>query len=241
MPTSRKYVDVDGDLRMSYVECGSSDEVFLCLHGEPSWSYLYRKMMPTLAEHGRVVAPDLIGFGRSDKPVERTDYTFDMHHDALVSFIEKLNLKNITLICQDWGGLLGLPVAAEMPERFARLVIMNTGLPINGKPLSPGFMAWRAYSQRSDDMDIGRILQGATVSELSDDVLAAYDAPFPDKTYKAGALEFPLLVPIDEESPALPAMRKAAEVFKTWDKPALGHVLRQRPGHRRAATSFSAA
>lgn len=215
------YVDVDDELRMAYVESGQGDEVFLCLHGEPSWSYLYRKMIPTLAEHGRVVAPDLIGFGRSDKPAERTDYTFEMHHDALVAFIEKLDLKNITLVCQDWGGLLGLPIAAEMPQRFARLVIMNTGLPINGKPLSPGFMAWRAFSQRSDDMDIARILQGATVSNLSDEVLAAYAAPFPDKTYKAGALEFPLLVPIDEESPALPAMRKAAEVFKTWDKPAL--------------------
>jgi haloalkane dehalogenase len=220
-PYEPKYVDVNGELRMATVESGGGDEVFLCLHGEPSWSYLYRKMIPPLAEHGRVVAPDLIGFGRSDKPTQRTDYTFDMHHDALVSFIEKLNLKNITLICQDWGGLLGLPIAAEMPDRFARLVIMNTGLPINGKPLSPGFMAWRAYSQRSDDMDIGRILQGATLSELSADVLAAYDAPFPDKSYKAGALEFPLLVPIDEESPALPAMRKAAEVFKKWDKPTL--------------------
>jgi haloalkane dehalogenase len=220
-PYEPHYVDLANGMRMAYVEAGHGDEVFLCLHGEPSWSYLYRKMIPTLAEHGRVIAPDLIGFGRSDKPAARSDYTFPMHHDSLASFIERLDLRNITLICQDWGGLLGLPLAAEMRDRFARLVIMNTGLPISGKPLSAGFMAWRAFSQRSDDMDIGRILQGATVSDLSAEVMAAYDAPFPDKSYKAGALEFPLLVPIDETSPALPAMRQAAEVFKKWDKPAL--------------------
>ncbi|MEX2112249.1 MAG: haloalkane dehalogenase [Pirellulales bacterium] len=220
-PYEPHYVTLDHDLRMHYVDVGRGNEVFLLLHGEPSWCFLYRKMIPTLAKHGRVIAPDLIGFGRSDKPTERADYTYAMHHDALTSFIQKLDLENVTLVCQDWGGLLGLPIAAEMPDRFARLVIMNTGLPINGKPLSPGFMAWRAFSQRSDDMDVARILQGATVSELSDEVLAAYAAPFPDKSYKAGALEFPLLVPIDEESPALPVMRKAAEVFKTWSKPAL--------------------
>ncbi|HEV3025602.1 MAG TPA: hypothetical protein VGX76_24185, partial [Pirellulales bacterium] len=127
----------------------------------------------------------------------------------------------ITLVCQDWGGLLGLPLATEMPERFARLVIMNTGLPITGKSLGPGFMAWKAYANRSDDMEIGRVLQNATVSDLSPEVMAAYDAPFPDKSYKGGALQFPNLVPITEDAEALPHMRKAAEALKSWTAPAL--------------------
>ncbi len=221
-PYEPHYVEVGDDkLRMAYVESGSGDEVILCIHGEPSWSFLYRKMIPTLAEHGRVIAPDLIGFGRSDKPAAREAYTYDMHHDALLSFIEQLDLRRITLVCQDWGGLLGLPIATEMPERFSRLVIMNTGLPVSGKPLGPAFMAWREFSNRSDDLDIARVLQGATVSELSDDVLAAYAAPFPDKTYKVGAIVFPLLVPISEDAPELPHMRKAAKALKSWNKPAL--------------------
>jgi haloalkane dehalogenase len=220
-PYPPHYVDVARDLRMHYVEAGSGDEAILCIHGEPSWSFLYRKMIPTLSSVGRVIAPDLIGFGRSDKPAEREAYTFAMHFDALTSFVEKLDLRRITLVCQDWGGLLGLPVAAAMSECFSRLVIMNTGLPISGKPLSEAFMAWRAFATRSDDMDIPRVLQGATVSELSDDVLAAYDAPFPDKTYKPGAIVFPLLVPISEDAVELPPMRRAADVLKTWNKPAL--------------------
>jgi haloalkane dehalogenase len=215
-----KYVDVAGDLRMAYVESGGGDPI-LCVHGEPSWGYLYRKMIPPLAEHGRVICPDLIGFGRSDKPVGKESYTYAMHHDALASFITKLDLKRITLVCQDWGGLLGLPIASEMPERFSRLVIMNTGLPVSGRSPSAGFSAWRAFAEKAKDMDIGRVLQGATVSELSSDVLAAYDAPFPDITYKDGALQFPLLVPITEDAEALPHMRKAAAAFESWHKPTL--------------------
>jgi haloalkane dehalogenase len=219
-PYPPKYVNVRNDLRMAYVESGQGDPI-LCIHGEPSWSYLYRKMIPPLAKHGRVICPDLIGFGRSDKPVGKESYSYALHHDALSSFITKLDLKRITLVCQDWGGLLGLPIATEMPERFARLVIMNTGLPVSGKPLSPGFTAWRAFAERSQDMDIGRVLQGATVTDLSAEVLAAYNAPFPDVSYKGGALQFPLLVPISEDAEALPHMRKAAASFESWNKPTL--------------------
>jgi haloalkane dehalogenase len=220
-PYAPHYVEVEGGQRMHYIDEGRGDEVILCIHGEPSWCYLYRKMVPTLAAQGRVIAPDMIGFGRSDKPASREAYTYAMHHDALTSFIKKLDLRRITLVCQDWGGLLGLPIATQMPERFSRLVIMNTGLPISGKPLGPAFMAWRAFATRSDDLDVGRVLQGATVSNLSPEVIAAYDAPYPDKTYKAGAIQFPLLVPISEDAEALPTMRKAAEAFKTWNKPVL--------------------
>jgi haloalkane dehalogenase len=219
-PYPPHYVEVQGGLRMHYVEQGSGDPI-LCIHGEPSWCYLYRKMIPQLAEHGRVVAVDLVGFGRSDKPVGKDNYTYALHHDALTDFIKKLDLARVTLVCQDWGGLLGLPIATEMPDRFARLVIMNTGLPISGRSPSPGFSAWRAFAERATDMDIGRVLQGATVSDLSPEVLAAYNAPFPDVTYKDGAHKFPLLVPITEDAEALPHMRKAAEALKSWNKPAL--------------------
>jgi len=207
-------------LRIAYVEAGRGDPI-LCLHGEPSWSFLYRKMIPTLAEVGRVIAPDLVGFGRSDKPVGKGAYTYALHRGVLTKFITQLDLKNITLVCQDWGGLLGLPIAAELADRFARLVVMNTGLPISGKPLSPGFMAWRAFAEKSQDMDMGKILQGATVSELTPEVLAAYNAPFPNVSYKGGALQFPLLVPISEDAEALPHMREAAQRLRDWQKPAL--------------------
>ncbi len=219
-PYPPHYVEVPGGLRMHYVDEGQGDPI-LCLHGEPSWSYLYRKMIPTLSQRGRVVAPDLVGFGRSDKPVGKDAYTYAMHHDALAAFVEKLDLRRITLVCQDWGGLLGLPIAMEMPDRFARIVIMNTGLPVSGKPLTPGFMAWRKFAEKSQDMDIGRVIDGATVSKLTPEVMAAYNAPFPDLSYKGGALKFPLLVPISEDAEALPNMRKAADSLKQWTKPAL--------------------
>ena len=214
-------VNVDGtELRMHYVDEGQGDPI-LCVHGEPSWSYLYRKMIPTLSKHGRVIAVDLIGFGRSDKAVGREPYTYKLHHDALAAFVEKLDLKRVTLVCQDWGGLLGLPIATEMSDRFARLVLMNTGLPVSGKPPSPAFMAWKAYANRSDDMEVGRVLQNATVSDLAPEVMAAYDAPYPDKTYKGGALQFPNLVPASEDAEALPTMRRTVEALKSWNKPAL--------------------
>ncbi len=219
-PYEPRYVDVASGFRMHYVEQGAGDPI-LCLHGEPSWGYLYRKMIPGLSRVGRVIVPDLIGFGRSDKPVGKDAYTYALHHDAVASLVEKLDLQRVTLVCQDWGGLLGLPVAMEQPERFARLVVMNTGLPVSGKPLSPGFMAWRTFAEKSQDMDIGRVIDGATVSKLTPEVLAAYNAPFPDLSYKGGAMKFPLLVPISEDAEALPAMRQAAERLKSWTKPAL--------------------
>ena len=217
-PYAPHYVEVEGN-RLHYVDEGQGDPV-LCLHGEPSWSYLYRKMIPLLSQTNRVIAPDLIGFGRSDKLPEKSDYSFAMHFDALVAFIEKLDLKNITLVCQDWGGLLGLTIAAEHPDRFARLVIMNTGLPTGDGPPSPAFMAWRNLAEKQTDMDIGRVLQGATRTALPPEVVAAYDAPFPDASYKAGAHQFPLLVPITPEDPAADRMRKARESLKGWTKPA---------------------
>ncbi len=219
-PYQPHYVEVPGGLRMHYIDEGRGDPI-LCVHGEPSWCYLYREMVPTLAKHGRVIAVDLIGFGRSDKPVGRESYTYALHHDALSALVRQLDLNRITLVCQDWGGLLGLPIATEMPERFARLVIMNTGLPISGKPLGPGFMAWKAFASRSNDMNIGQVLQNATVAELPPAVVAAYDAPFPDPTYKGGALQFPHLVPVSEDAEALPHMRRAAEALKSWTKPTL--------------------
>ena len=219
-PYQPHYVEVPGGLRMHYLDEGQGD-VILCVHGEPSWCYLYRKMVPTLSRHGRVIAVDLVGFGRSDKPVGKEAYTYALHHDALTAFIKQLDLKRITLVCQDWGGLLGLPIATEMPERFARLVIMNTGLPTGDTPPGPGFLAWKAFANRSNDMNVGGVLQNATVSRLPPEVVAAYDAPFPDATYKGGALQFPNLVPVSNDYEAVPYMRRAREALKTWTKPAL--------------------
>jgi haloalkane dehalogenase len=218
-PYKPHYVDVDG-LRMHYIDEGSGDPI-LCVHGEPSWCYLYRKMVPALSRQGRVIAVDLVGFGRSDKPVGRETYTYKLHHDALAGFVTKLDLKRITLVCQDWGGLLGLPIAVEMPDRFARLVLMNTGLPVSGKPPNAAFLAWKAFANRANDMEVGRVIQNATVSDLSPEIIAAYDAPYPDATYKGGALQFPNLVPISEDAEALPTMRRTAEALKSWTKPAL--------------------
>ncbi len=219
-PYPPKYVDVGNGLRMAYVEAGSGDPI-LCLHGEPSWSFLYRKMMPGLSKAGRVICPDLIGFGRSDKPADRNDYTYKMHHDALTNFVKALDLRRITVVVQDWGGLLGLPVAAENDDRFIRLVIMNTGLPTGEETPTAGFMAWRNAAAKMEDMDVGRVLQGATVSQLTDDILAAYNAPYPDKSYKGGAHQFPLLVPISPDMEGAKYIKPAKEHFKTWTKPAL--------------------
>jgi haloalkane dehalogenase len=207
-------------MRMHYIDAGTGDPI-LCLHGEPSWCYLYRKMVPTLAAKNRVLAPDLIGFGRSDKPAEKSAYTFAMHHDALVAFVNTLELKRITLVCQDWGGLLGLTIASEFPERFARLVIMNTGLPTGDRPPSAAFMAWRTFASKTNDMDIARVVQQGSTTHLPPEVLAAYNAPFPDASYKAGAHQFPLLVPVSPDAPASAPLRKAAEVLKHWTKPTL--------------------
>ena len=208
---------------MHYVDEGSGDEVILCLHGEPSWSFLYRKMIHILSPHYRVVAPDLIGFGKSDKPTQISDYTFQLHYDSVIGFIQQLDLINITLVCQDWGGLLGLPAAMELADRFSRLVIMNTGLPTGKVPMSEGFMQWRNFAQKvGTKMEIGRVFKmSAPNTTLSEEVLAAYEAPFPDETYKAGAAAFPLLVPISPDDDGIEKMSWAIEQLKEWSKPTL--------------------
>ena len=216
------YVEVDG-LRMHYVDEGPrAASPVLLLHGEPSWSYLYRKMIPIISAAGqRAIAPDIIGFGRSDKPVNRDDYTYQRHVDWMTAFVEQLDLQDITLFCQDWGGLIGLRIAAEHPERFARIIAANTMLPTGDNPPGEAFLRWQKFSQTSPVFESGRLIQGATVSTLPDDVVAAYDAPFPDDTYKAGARQFPALVPTSPDDPAAPPNRKAWEVLERWDKPFL--------------------
>jgi haloalkane dehalogenase len=216
------YVESQG-LRMHYVDEGPRDaDPVLLLHGEPSWCYLYRKMIPVITEAGhRAVAPDFIGFGRSDKLADRNDYSYQFFVDTMVAFLEALDLRNITLFGQDWGGLVGLRIAAEHPERFARIVAANTGLPTGDQQPPEAFMRWQQFSQTSPVFDVGRILQGGTVTTLSDDVVAAYDAPFPDDSYKVGARVFPALVPTRPDDPAVPANRKAWEVLRRWDKPFL--------------------
>jgi haloalkane dehalogenase len=218
-PFEPTYEDVGG-LRMHAVDEGGGDPI-LCLHGEPSWSFLYRKTAPILCERGRFVAPDLIGFGRSDKPIAREDYTFARHLEWLRAFVLRRDLRRITLVCQDWGGLLGLTLCAQMPDRFARIVAMNTGLPTGDRAPSAAFLAWREFARTVDDMDVGRVVQSGTATPLPEEVVAAYDAPFPDKRYKAGVHQFPLLVPISPEDPASAPMRAAREALRSWRKPAL--------------------
>jgi haloalkane dehalogenase len=215
------YVEING-ARVHYVDEGSG-EVILCLHGEPTWSYLYRKMIPTLAAAHRVVAMDFIGFGRSDKFTEREDYTFEMHRRTIASFIQKLDLTGITAVVQDWGGILGLRVATELPERFARLVIMNTGLPTGDVPATEGFMKWRTYATTTPDLPIGTIVKrsAADRESITEDIVAAYDAPFPDVTYKMGAQMFPWLVPIEPNQPGAREMRETREALSNWTRPAL--------------------
>ncbi len=228
-PFAPHYVEING-ARVHYIDEGAGEPV-LMLHGEPSWSYLYRKMVPPLVEAGyRAVAPDFIGFGRSDKYAELEAYSYQMHVDTLWSFIQKLDLTNITFVMQDWGGLIGLRVAAEHPERVARLVIMNTGLPTGEfGPMPPddaaapdnAFFRWRHRSRETVDLPIGQLLQESTVTQLHPEVVAAYDAPFPDVTYKAGARAWPSLVPMFSDMPAVEENKRAWEVFETWQKPTL--------------------
>jgi haloalkane dehalogenase len=226
-PFQTRYVEVPsgdgGALRMHYVDEGPRGaDVVLMLHGEPSWSYLYRKMIPVVTGAGlRAVAPDLIGFGRSDKPVRREDYTYARHVAWMRSFLESLDLRRITLVCQDWGGLIGLRLVAEHSERFARVVAANTFLPTGDQKPPEAFFNWRDFSQRVEVFPTGLILQSATVVELPPEVLAAYDAPYPDETYKAGARQFPTLVPAVPDDPASEANRAAWRVLERFEKPFL--------------------
>lgn len=218
-PFEPHYMEIGG-ARVHYVDEGAGPPI-LCLHGEPSWSYLYRKMIPILAEHGRVLAPDFIGFGKSDKYSRVSDYTFQMHTNTLKAFIQQLDLREITIVVQDWGGMIGLRTVAEMPERFARLVIMNTMLPVGARKPSFAFRAWRAFANHSPILPIGLIMQIGTVSRLPKAVIRAYQAPFPGKQYKAGARAFPALVPISPEMPGVAAMKRTRAVLREWQKPAL--------------------
>lgn len=186
-------------LRMHYLDEGPADapHTFLCLHGEPTWAYLYRKMIPVFLESGaRVVAPDLFGFGRSDKPVEDGAYSFGFHRGSLLRLLEALDLRRITLVCQDWGGILGLTLPMEQPERFARLLVMNTALPV-GEPVSPGFAGWKAYAASDPDLPVAGLLALSCPGVLAPPDLSAYAAPFPDARHKAGVRTFPQLVPVE--------------------------------------------
>jgi haloalkane dehalogenase len=213
-----------GTLRMHYLDEGPREgSVVLLMHGEPSWCFLYRKMIPVLVARGyRCIAPDLVGFGRSDKPTERDDYTYARHVEWVRSLLfDALNLSNITFFGQDWGGLIGLRVVAENPDRFDRVAIGNTGLPTGDTRITDAFLNWRRFSQETPNFDVGFIVSSAVVNPLPPEVVAAYNAPFPDDSYKAGARQFPVLVPIEPDDPASEANRAAWEVFATWDKPML--------------------
>jgi haloalkane dehalogenase len=209
-------------LRLHYVDEGpeNADHTFLCLHGEPTWGYLFRKMIPVFTEAGdRVVAPDYFGFGRSDKPVEEEVYTFDFFRNMLISFIEHLELKNITLVCQDWGGILGLTLPMDMTDIFSRLLIMNTTLGTGDVQLPKGFLDWRAWVRKNPDMSAGRLLH-LTCPHLSEAECGAYDAPFPDIHYKAGVRRFPDIVPDRKDAPGAELSRRAREWLRNkWEGP----------------------
>ncbi|MEO0550910.1 MAG: haloalkane dehalogenase [Pseudomonadota bacterium] len=200
-------------LRVHYLDEGpaDADRVFLCLHGQPSWSYLYRKMIPVFVDSGaRVICPDWLGFGRSDKPVEDAVYTFHFHRNMMVALIEALDLKNVTLVCQDWGGLLGLTIPMDMSDRFSRLLVMNTAIAVGQSP-GEGFDAWRTFNRTQPDLDVAGLMKRAT-SVLTDDEAEAYAAPYPDQTYKAGVRRFPELVMTDPGMEGVETSKRAA----TW-------------------------
>ncbi len=227
-PYEPRSVQVDdgegGRLRVAYVETGPPDaDPVLLMHGEPSWSFLYRSMMPVLADAGlRVVAPDLVGFGRSDKPVDRGSYTYARHVSWMrEALLEELTLDRITLVGQDWGGLIGLRLVAEAPDRFSRIVVANTGMPTGDQQMPDAFLAWQRYSQESPDFPVGNLVARGTVRGLDPAVAAAYDAPFPDDRFKAGARAFPALVPTAPDDPASEDNRAAWRVLMGWDRPLL--------------------
>ncbi|MGI8661921.1 MAG: haloalkane dehalogenase [Acidimicrobiales bacterium] len=227
-PFRPHHVEIDdgegGRLRVHHLDEGPADgPVVLLVHGEPSWSYLYRTMIPVLADAGhRCVAPDLVGFGRSDKPTPRTEYTYQRHVDWLrEALFDRLELSGLTLVCQDWGALLGLRLVAEHPERFARVVTANGFLPTGDHDPGEAFRAWRDYSQTTPVFHVGGIIKGGTQTQLAPEVIAAYDAPFPDDSYKEGARQFPLLVPASPDDPASEANRAAWESLQRFDKPFL--------------------
>jgi haloalkane dehalogenase len=212
------YLTHDNGLRMHYLDEGKhAARTFLCLHGQPTWSYLYRRMIPVFAAAGhRVVAPDLFGFGKSDKPRAESVYSFDFHRDSLIALIRALNLRDVVLVVQDWGGLLGLTIPMKMPERFSGLLVMNTALGTGDVPLGEGFLAWRAWNNKNPDMQIAKLMK-RSCPHLSDAEAAAYEAPYPDADYKAGVRRFPNLVPDSMDAPGAALSRRARDFWmKDW-------------------------
>lgn len=229
-PFQPHYTEIPGGddqttLRLHYLDEGPADaaDTVLLLHGEPSWSFLYRKMIPVLSSAGfRVIAPDLVGFGRSDKPSDRTDYTFARHVEWMrTALFDRLGLTDLTMVGQDWGGLIGLRLVAEHPDHFRRVVAANTGLPTGDTPMGEAFQAWLSFSQETPELPVGAIVKSGCISGPGDDVVAAYDAPFPDESFKEGARQFPLLVPNRPDDPASAANRAAWEVLRSFTKPFL--------------------
>lgn len=223
-PFEPNYAEVGEGIRVHYLDEGPSDaSPVLLLHGEPSWSYLYRKMIPVLVGAGhRCIAPDLVGFGRSDKPSEVSDYSYQRHVDWMSELVfDRLGLQDITFFGQDWGGLIGLRLVAAQPDRFARVVVANTGLPTGERPPTEAFLAWQQYSQTAESLPIGRLIAGGCATDVSPEVIAAYDAPFPDDSYKAGARIFPALVPTSTGDPAHDANVAAWEVLRKFERPFL--------------------
>jgi len=221
-PFKPNYIQL-GDIRIHYVDEGeSSKEVVLLIHGEPTWSYLYRKMVPIVSESGyRVIVPDLVGFGKSDKPINQEDYTYEKHVGWISSFIESLDLKNINLFCQDWGGLIGLRIVSEQGYRFNRIIASNTSLPTGDFKVPKAFFNWQKFSQDTPVFNASKIVKSSCVNKISNEVQKAYDAPFPDETYKAGARRFPMLVPTSPNDPSSQPNREAWEKLKNWHKPFL--------------------
>jgi haloalkane dehalogenase len=217
-PHAPNYVELDR-YRIHYVDEGPRDaEAILLLHGEPSWCYLYRKMIPPLVAAGhRCIAPDLVGFGRSDKLARRADYSYQFHVDVMNEFVRGLDLNRITLFGQDWGGLIGLRVLVDNTTRFLRLVVANTGLPTGDHKASDGFLRWLNYSQTVENFHAGGIVKGGCKTPLAAETIAAYDAPFPSDEYKEGARQFPMLVPITPDNPASEANRRAWQVLREWN------------------------
>ncbi|MEA2396535.1 MAG: haloalkane dehalogenase [Thermoleophilaceae bacterium] len=212
------YAEVDG-LRLHYLDEGDGPPV-VCFHGEPSWSYLYRKMLPPLVAGGhRVLCPDFAGFGRSDKPTDRDWYSYDRHVELMTRLLDEIDVRDATAVVQDWGGPIGLRWAVENPDRVARLAILNTGL-FTGR-VSKGFLAWRDFAVKNPDLPVGFVIQGATTTELPDEVVAAYEAPFPTVESKAGAAQFPVLVPTSDDAPGAAEMKAVIDALSGWDKPAL--------------------
>lgn len=216
------YITLDNGARMHTIDTQNGGETILMLHGEPSWAFLYRHIINGLKDSYRCIAPDMLGFGRSDKPTKIDDHSFNFHYDVLVEFITKMALKDITLVVQDWGGILGLPFAAERKDLIKRLVIMNTALTTGDLPMGDGFLQWQAFAKRKGrDLIPGTLIRGSSHNKISRDAVDAYNAPFPDASYRAGVAAMPLIVPSTPDMEGAKRHQLARQAYKTWDKPTL--------------------